>query len=277
MKLQSYPWVRWVVFAFALEIIAVAINFFYAPINIAAGGSTGLAILAHAVFGWDRALTLFIINLLMVILAACYLKKKVVKNIALGSLLLPVALAITPSFKVTPNDFLAVVYGGALLGVGVALLYRLDASSGGTTVLPLILKERFYLNANISLLLIDMSIIALNLFVDGMSAFLLAAISQLITTLTMQYTEAGLDRKYQLQIMSNTHFNDIMKMLQTEYSSLTLYDVTGAYSHTARQQILLVVDTSDYGRLLVAIHRIDPNAFIIASRVMKVHGGTWGL
>lgn len=91
MKLQSYPWALWVIFAFAfaLEIIAVAINFFYAPINIAAGGTTGLAILAHAVFGWDRALTLFIMNLAMVILAAFYLKNPWSKTSPWGACFYP--------------------------------------------------------------------------------------------------------------------------------------------------------------------------------------------
>ncbi|MCT3538772.1 YitT family protein, partial [Lactobacillus crispatus] len=116
----------------------------------------------------------FVVNGLMLILAAIFLGKKTTQNIALGSLLLPVLMEVTPSFKAVNNDLLAVIYGGALMGLGVSLLYRVNASSGGTTIPPMILKKYFYLNPATTLLCIDMVIIFLNIFVDGWNAFFLA-------------------------------------------------------------------------------------------------------
>lgn len=275
--IKRNPWFRSLLFLIGLELIALAINFFYAPIEIAAGGTTGLAILAEAAFGINRSLAVFILNGLMVVLAWAFLGKKTVQNIALGSLLLPVLLALTPSFALTNNKLLAVIYGGALMGAGVALLYRINASPGGTTVPPLIFKKYFYLNKAIGLLIVDLIVISLNLLVDGMEAFLLAAFSQVVTTIVMRYAESGWDHKYQVQIMSNQYLQEIKEMLMAEYSSLTLYDVIGGYTNSSRQQILLVVDTQDYGPLIRKIHQIDPDAFIISSNVMKVHGGRWGL
>ncbi len=166
-KIQRNPWFRWVVLVLALEIITLSINFFYAPINIAAGGATGIAILVDAVWGINRSLTVLIFNILMIVLALIFLDKKTVKNITIGSFLLPLLMEITPSFQVTNNELLAVIYGGGLMGFGVALLYRINASSGGTTVPPMILKKYFYINSAISLLVIDMIVICMNVFVDG--------------------------------------------------------------------------------------------------------------
>ncbi|MDK6351077.1 YitT family protein, partial [Bifidobacterium scardovii] len=81
---------------------------FYGPINIAAGGSTGISILVDAVWGINRSITVFVVNGLMLILAAIFLGKKTTPNIALGSLLLPVLMEVTPSFKAVNNDLLAV-------------------------------------------------------------------------------------------------------------------------------------------------------------------------
>lgn len=275
--IKKRSWMKWIFFLLGLEIIALSINLFYGPINIAAGGSTGISILVDAVWGVNRSITVFVVNVLMLILAAIFLGRKTTQNIALGSLVLPVLMQITPSFQATNNKLLAVIYGGALMGLGVSILYRVNASSGGTTIPPMILKKYFYINPAVSLLCIDMIVIFLNIFVDGWNAFLLAAFSQVVTAITMNFCEAGFDRKYQVRIMSNDHFDEVKKMLMKNYQSLTLYNVVGGYSDDQKQQILIVVDTRDYGPLITQIHEIDPDAFIITDTIVKVHGGQWGL
>ena len=276
-NIRRYRWGRWLVFLVALEIITLSINFFYAPIDIAAGGTTGIAILVEAVWHVERPLTVLICNLAMTGLAWIFLERKVVKNITLGSLLLPVFMQLTPSFQVTDNELLAVIIGGGLMGFGVSLLYRINASSGGTTVPPMILKKYFYLDSALTLMFIDLLVIFMNIFVAGPNAFFLAAFSQVITALVMRYSEAGFDLKYQVQILSNDLLDEIKETLLKDNSSLTLYDVVGGYSQTQKQQILLIVDRQDYGHFIAKIHEIDPEAFIVTSNVTKVHGGKWGL
>ena len=276
-NIKQRSWIKGLVFLAGLEIIAIAINFFYGPINIAAGGSTGISILIDAVWGVNRSITVFIVNGLMLILAAIFLGKKVTKNVAAGSLLLPILMEITPSFEITSNKLLAVIYGGALMGFGISLLYRVNASSGGTTIPPMILKKYFYLNPATTLTIIDMIIIFLNIFVDGWNAVLLAALSQVVTAITMRYTETGFDKKYQVRIMSNKYLEQIQDMLKDEYQGLTIYNVVGGYSDEDKRQLLIVVDTRDYGPLISKIHAIDQDAFIITENVAKVHGGQWGI
>ena len=276
-NIKQRSWIKGLVFLAGLEIIAIAINFFYGPINIAAGGSTGISILIDAVWGVNRSITVFIVNGLMLILAAIFLGKKVTKNVAAGSLLLPILMENTPSFEITSNKLLAVIYGGALMGFGISLLYRVNASSGGTTIPPMILKKYFYLNPATTLTIIDMIIIFLNIFVDGWNAFLLAALSQVVTAITMRYTETGFDKKYQVRIMSNKYLEQIQDMLKDEYQGLTIYNVVGGYSDEDKRQLLIVVDTRDYGPLISKIHAIDQDAFIITENVAKVHGGQWGI
>ena len=260
-NIKQRSWMRWLVFLAGLEIIAISINLFYGPINIAAGGSTGISILVDAVWGINRSITVFVVNGLMLILAAIFLGKKTTQNIALGSLLLPVLMEVTPSFKAVNNDLLAVIYGGALMGLGVSLLYRVNASSGGTTIPPMILKKYFYLNPATTLLCIDMVIIFLNIFVDGWNAFFLAAFSQVVTAITMRYAETGFDKKYQV--------------IKEDYQGLTIYDVIGGYSDESKRQLLIVVDPREYGPLISKVHEIDQDAFIITENVAKVHGGQW--
>ncbi|MEY8662292.1 YitT family protein [Ligilactobacillus faecis] len=276
-RLVQTPWFYWIVFFVALELIAISVNYFYAPINIAAGGATGIAILVDAAFGIERSLTVLIVNLLMILLAWIFLDKKTVKNIIVGSFSLPLLMYLTPSQKIITDDLLAVIVGGAVFALGVAALYRINASSGGTTVPPMIFKKYFHLNPAFSLLAIDMLVTFFNIFVSGLNAFFMASFSLVITSLVMRYTEAGLDHKYQVQVMSQTKLPEIKQMLESEDHAMTIFNVRGGYSANEKELLMAVIDNQSYGPLLAAVHDIDPDAFIIASNVVKVHGGTFGI
>ena len=76
---------------------------------------------------------------------------------------------------------------------------------------------------------------------------------------------------------SNDKLPEIRKMLEDADNSLTIFDVRGGYSLNDKKLIMAVVDNDSYGKLLSRIHDIDPNAFIVASNVVKVHGGTFGI
>lgn len=276
-RLSQQGWFRALSLVVALEIIALSINFFYAPINVAAGGATGVAILLDAAFGINRALTVLIINIAMIILAAIFLDRSTVRNIAFGSFLLPVLMYITPSHKVVEDAVLAVIIGGAVFASGIAILYRFEASSGGTTVPPMILKKYFKINTAISLLAIDMVVTVFNLFVSGTNAFLLAAFSLVITSMVMRYIETGLDLKHQVTIMSNDKLADIQEMLLSEDHSLTVFDVRGGFTDNNKEMLMVMVDNANYGHMLRLIHDIDQDAFIVTTNVTEVHGGTFGI
>ena len=276
-RLSQQGWFRVVMLVIALEIIALSINFFYAPINVAAGGATGVAILLDAAFGINRALTVLIINIAMIILAAICLDKSTVRNIAFGSFLLPVLMYITPSHRLVEDAVLAVIIGGAVFASGIAILYRLEASSGGTTVPPMILKKYFKINSALSLLAIDMVVTLFNLLVSGTNAFFLAAFSLVITSIVMRYIETGLDLKHQVTIMSNERLADIQTMLLQEDQSLTVFDVRGGYTDNNKEMLMVMVDNANYGRMLRRVHDIDQNAFIVTTNVHEVHGGTFGI
>ncbi|MCC3238245.1 YitT family protein, partial [Pediococcus acidilactici] len=125
---------------------------------------------------------------------------------------------------------LAVIVGGALYAIGVALLYQIDASSGGTTVPPLILKKYFNFKTSVSLLVLDTIVCLMNIFSSGMEAFILALFSSVITLLVMNYIETGIDRKKSVYIMSSrlSEVEEIIsESLDQSYTSL---NVQGGFS-----------------------------------------------
>lgn len=120
--------------------------------------------------------------------------------------------------------------GLEIVAISINFFYGpINVAAGGTTVFPMIFKKYFYIDPAIGLLAVDMIVIFMNIFVDGWNTFL-AAFSQVVTVVMMNYTETGFDKKYQVRVMSNDHLEEIRDLLQKEYQGLTIYNVVGGYS-----------------------------------------------
>ncbi|QHM55324.1 YitT family protein [Leuconostoc mesenteroides] len=273
--LKNYQALRYIVIVMALEIVAISINFFYAPAKVAAGGATGLAILINELVGFDRAATVLIVNLIMIVLAAVFLDRGTTARIAFGSIVLPVLLKVTPSFQVLQDRTLAVLVGGSIFAVGVALLYRIDASSGGTAVPPMIFKKYFRISPALSLLAIDTVVSLGNLVTQGLEALILALFSLVITAVVMNYIETGLDRRKMVYITTNDRIDDLKKYLLDGDKGFTIMDVRGGYMGDGREMLMVVLDNHEYNHFLRGIHQVDPEAFTIAYDISEAHGGTF--
>lgn len=273
--LKNYQALRYIVIVMALEIVAISINFFYAPAKVAAGGATGLAILINELVGFDRAATVLIVNLIMIVLAAVFLDRGTTARIAFGSIVLPVLLKVTPSFQVLQDRTFAVLVGGSIFAVGVALLYRIDASSGGTAVPPMIFKKYFRISPALSLLAIDTVVSLGNLVTQGLEALILALFSLVITAVVMNYIETGLDRRKMVYITTNDRIDDLKKYLLDGDKGFTIMDVRGGYMGDGREMLMVVLDNHEYNHFLRGIHQVDPEAFTITYDISEAHGGTF--
>lgn len=258
-----------------IEILAVSINMFYAPHEIAAGGATGIAILLEATLGLNISVVVMLINIVMLILSYIFLGKGTTVRIALGSVLLPICLAITPQIKLIEDPLLTVIVGGAIFAVGISILYQLDASSGGTTVPPLIIKKYFGIKTSTTLLMIDGMICLLNLFVAGIETMFLAILSQILTTIVMNFIETGLDRKKVIYVMSEHDLEELKQQLAYLGKALTIFNVTGGYTGNEREMLMIVVENPDYHHMLKTIRNIDAEAFILVANAAEAHGGVW--
>ncbi|WP_193553815.1 YitT family protein [Carnobacterium divergens] len=257
----------------AIAILGVSINMFLAPHHIAAGGVSGIGILAEEALGIDRAIVVLVLNLVMLLLTFFFLGKTIFIRTVIGSMLLPLSLAVVPEIMVTQDRLLSVIFGSALFAVGVAILYKIGASSGGTTIPPLIFKKYFGLNTSVGLLFTDAIIVLFNIFVFGVEEFLYAILSIVITSIVMSYIETGLKRRKAIMIMSETHIEAIKSVLQANSNrGITVFSVSGGYTGTEKNMLMIVMENQEYPGLLKLINEVDSKAFVIAYNVSEVHG-----
>lgn len=257
----------------AIALIGISINMFLAPHDIAAGGVSGIGILVEQAFGIDRATTVFVLNGFMLILTFFFLGKSVFVRTVIGSILLPISLAVVPEIMVTSDRLLSVIFGSAIFALGVAILYKIGASSGGTTIPPLIFKKYFGISTSIGLLVTDSVIVIFNIFVFGFEEFLFAILSLVITSIVMNYIETGLKRRKAVMIMSEDHIEEIKQALLDNVSrGITVFSVSGGYTGNEKNMLMIILSNQEYPTVLNIMEGIDKKAFIIAYNVSEVHG-----
>ncbi|MBS7578239.1 MULTISPECIES: YitT family protein [unclassified Enterococcus] len=257
----------------ALLILAVSINMFLGPHHIAAGGVSGLGIIAEYTLGWNKAYVIFGLNLIMLALAYCFLGKAVFSKMLFGSFVFPIAIAIVPEMMLTSDRLLSVLFGSGIFAIGISILYRNNASSGGTTIPPLILQKYFHLNPSIGLLLTDTIVVTISLFSFGIEAFLFAILSLIITSIVMNYIETGINRKKSIMIMSETALSEIQEAIYNKVSrGATLLDAKGGHTQSAKQVLLVVVSDQEFPIVKSIVQEIDQEAFVIVNQVAEVMG-----
>ncbi|BAN74975.1 MULTISPECIES: YitT family protein [Lacticaseibacillus] len=273
-KTMRHPVLKWLWIILALALIAVSINMFYAPHAVAAGGATGIAILVQEVAGVQVGITTMGVNLCMLALAWFFLDRSTLKRILFGSFMLPLLLWLTPEINLVSDRLLAIIVGSVVFAFGVGLLYQMDASSGGTTVPPLIFKKYFGLKPSLMLLVTDIVVSLFNIPVSGVEAFILAVFALTITSLVMNYVETGFDRKKAVYVMSD-QLPLIKQQIRDETShGLTVQQVVGGFSDEAKEMLMVVVEQSNFKQLIELVHAVDPHAFILTVAATEVHGGS---
>lgn len=258
----------------AIFILAAGINLFLGPHHVAAGGVTGIGILLEETLNIDRSIVVLVLNLFMLLFAFVFLGKEIFLKSVLGSLVLPLALEIIPETMLVQDRFFSVAFGSVLFAIGVASLYWSGASSGGTTIPPLIFHKYFKLNTSVGYFLTDATIVVFNIFVFGMEEFLFAVASIVITTFVMGYIEIGLERKKAILVTSESHLDEIRNYLlsTTLDRSMTIFTVEGGQLSEQQKMLMVVMRRSEYAGIMRAIHQIDVQSFIIVYNIADVHG-----
>lgn len=109
-----------VVIAFGSFIIAFAYHSFILPHHIVGGGASGVATLFLEVFGFNPAVTLYAINIPLLLLCWFVLGKDIFRKTVIGSFMYPFMVDLTKGFPSLTNDLLlASIFGGVIMGVGL--------------------------------------------------------------------------------------------------------------------------------------------------------------
>lgn len=248
---------------------------FLLPNQLSTGGITGIATIFYYLFQYPLGTVIFALNIPIFIWAFFKIGKNIVIKSIIGTSLLSVFINLFEKLpKLTNDRFLACIYGGIFIGLGLALVLKANASTGGTDLITYIAKAyKPYARTSNIIVIIDVIIIALNVvFFKKVEIGLYSAISIYIVGKMIDIVFEGVNFTKMVYIISEKH-EEIAKEIdnQLQRGSTGIY-TKGMYTNKERIMILCVGSRNETAKMKQIATKIDPTAFIVISNARE----TWG-
>lgn len=254
-------------------ITAAALETFLLPNNIIDGGVIGISMMVHYVTKWNLGLLIFCINIPFIFLALKKLGTKFIVQTLFATGMLAIATNVFHGFHVTEDLILSAIFGGIILGFGVGLILRNNASLDGTEMLSIAISKKLrFVSVGELLMIINLFIYTGAGFLLGWDRALYSILTYYIASKVIDAVLEGLDKSKSVRIVSKFYReigDAIMKELDT---SVTYMRTLGGYSRQEKILTYCVVNKFEMPKLKDLVHSLDPKAFIVTEDVHEVEG-----
>lgn len=264
-------------------ICAIAVTSIFDAQGIVIGGLSGLAIiikeLSRNMFrgmpaGIPLWVTTVIVNIPLFIFGGKCRGKQFLIRTSVGTLLFIIYLGILEPFHFFPKDrFFGAVAGGALMGLGMGMLFVAGATSGGTDLLASILQKRARsFSLPTILAFIDGVIVVAGAFVFGATNAVYAIVAIYIESRLADQMLTGISNSKMVYVISDFS-EDIAKLIMAELErGVTGIHMKGMYTQKAKCMLLCVVADKELIKLKDIVAAVDVSAFVIVTNAVEALG-----
>lgn len=254
-------------------IIAIGFNVFLLPNQVASGGVSGISTILHGLFGWNPGIVQYAFNIPLFIAGVLLLGKKFGIKSFIGTITLPFIVLLTNIWEPwTDNPLLGALFGGIVVGLGIGLVFKGNASTGGTDLLAQIITKFTGLSLGTSVLLIDGVIAISAAIVFDLEKGLYALIGLYVTTKTIDIIQLGFSQSKMVYIITLKQ-DEVREAIYAEINrGVTKLPAIGGYTGEARPVLMVVVYQTEFTKLKQLIKSVDPSAFVIVSDAYEVLG-----
>jgi uncharacterized membrane-anchored protein YitT (DUF2179 family) len=254
-------------------ILAITMNTVLLPNHLVAGGASGISVVLNHAFGWDAALTLYAINIPLLLLCFLLLGKTTGIKTIYGSLIFPFFVGLSAGLPtVTHNVTLAAVFGGVFAGIGIGLEFRGSASTGGTAIIAQVVNKYFHVPLGASVWVVDGLVILSAFIAFDIDVVLFSLICLFVIGRVIDLVQAGPVRSRNVFIISKEYL--VMKDLLTKSldKGVTMMPIESGYHGKEGMMLMTVVHEKDFSQVKEALQEIDEEAFIISMPANEVLG-----
>ena len=252
---------------------ALSFNFFFIPNKIAPGGLSGIATVLYHIFRFPVGATTLVLNVPLFIAGIRQLGGHFGIRTLLATILLSVFIDIVKVPVLTDDSLLASIYGGFLMGLGLGIIFRMNATTGGTDLFAKIIHKYFpSISVAWVLFAVDFIVVVMAAILLGPSKGLYAIVALAVSARVMDLVQEGLNAAKAFFIISD-HAEEISKRIMEEMDrGVTMLDGRGAYTGNEKNVILCVIRRTQITQLKDLINEIDPKAFVLVADVREVMG-----
>lgn len=261
--------------ALGTVIMAIGVSQFLLPNKLSSGGFSGIATILYYLFNWPMGRSILLLNTPFFIIAFIRIGKEFFIKSLLGTVFLSIFIDFFSKYSAITNDrILSCIYGGILIGIGTAIILKVNASTGGSDLVSIIIKSfRPGLSTSNLIVIFDIIVIALNILAfKQLEIGLYSAIVIFIMGKIIDIVFEGIGFSKMIYIISDK-YEEIVKEIGISISRGTtgIYS-KGMYTDKKRMLIMCVISRGEVIRVRKIVNKIDKNAFIIITNVREVFG-----
>ena len=258
-------------------LIAISTWMFKYPNNFTFGGITGLSIVLSKAFDASASTLNLVMNIILLVIGVIVIGKgfagKTLYVTILSTVSISVLDKIYPITKpLTEEPIIELLFAVAVPAVASAILFNMDASSGGTDIVAMVLKKYTTMEIGSAIFTIDLFITLSAFFFFDFATGLYSLTGLFAKTLIMDGAIENINLcKYFTIITTNP--KPICDFIHNElHRSATIYKAEGAYSHTEKNIVLVVLKRSQAVRLRRFIKEVEPHAFMMITNSSEIIG-----
>ena len=258
-------------------LISAAVYYIMMPANLVLGSLSGLVLVLVNFIPLKVSTLTFILNAVLLVCGYIFIGKEFGAKTVVTSLLLPVYLwifeIVTPDVSsLSGNTVIDLACFMVVISMGQALLFNMNASSGGLDVVAKLLNKYLGFKIGESLTIAGFIIACTSIFVYDRETMVVSLIGTYIYGLVLDRYCDGFRIRKKVCILSGK-YQEIQEYIVRElHRGATLYHAYGGMGLTERMEVVTILEKSEYGKLLAYIHQADPAAFVTVSTVNEVIG-----
>ena len=256
-------------------IVAAAVYFFMLPSHVSVGSATALAMVLSNFIPLPVSAITMILNVGLLIIGFLLIGPEFGIKTVYCAILLPAMLGVLefflPNFQsITQDPLLDVICYILVVGVGLAILFSRNASSGGLDIVAKLMNKFLRMDLGQAMSLSGMVVAASSALCYDSKTVVLSLLGTYFGGLMVDHFIFGLNIKRRVCVISEKLDVIVDFVLHDLHSGATLNEIIGAYDHTRRTEMITIVDKQEYKALMEFIRRTDPKAFVTVYSVSEV-------
>lgn len=256
--------------------MAFAVNTLILENGIVCGGVSGIGSAIEHYFGLPVSITVALLNIALFFLGFWYFGKGFAMSIIISTFIFPVFLEIFDKIPALhgylEDPLLAMVIGGVLVGAGIGIVIKANASTGGVDILAQFIAKKFKIPVHIVLNVIDVSILVLQISYSNTTNIIYGIIMTFVSSAVLKKTLLSGKSLIQMTVMSDK-YEEIRQMIICELDAgVTMMMSEKGYTRQESKLITSVIPYQKLPSLKERVLEIDPVAFIIVAKIEEVGG-----
>jgi len=256
-------------------ITSSAIYFFMIPSHVAIGSGSALAMVLSNFIPLPISVISLAINIILLITGFILVGPEFGAKTVYTSIMVPTFMGmyeiIFPNFQsLTADPLLDVICYILVCGMGMAILFSHNASSGGLDIVAKIMNKFLRMDLGRPGAVAGMAVALTSAFCYDTKTVVLSILGTYFGGMIVDYFIFGINIKRRVCVISPKLDEIVDFILHELHSGATLNEITGAYDNTPRREVITIVDKNEYRKLMDFVRQVDPKAFVTVYSVNEI-------